>query len=126
MMTASSRATTTRIGNSRQNDRFLRPRRAAGLRPPEPALPSGPASAALSPFPADPLASALLLAPALSLASALLLPSAPSLASALLLVSAWAWSGALASGVSAPLSALDGRACSGSPGAALSSRPASG
>ena len=59
MMTASSRATTTRIGNSRQNDRFLRPRRAAGLRPPEAVLPSGAASAALSPSAADPLASAL-------------------------------------------------------------------
>ena len=77
MTTASSRATTTRIGNSRQNDRFLRPRRAAGLRPPEAVLPSGAASAALSPSAADPLASALLLASALRLASALLLASAP-------------------------------------------------
>src|SRR6185437_3612046 len=107
MRTASSKATTTRIGNSRQNDRFLRPRRVAGLRPPEAVLPSDTASAALSSSAAGPLAWAVLL------------------------VSAWAWSGtlasgALASGVSAPLSALDARARSGSPGAALSSRPASG
>src|SRR6185312_10259126 len=140
---ASSRATTTRIGNSRQNDRFLRPRRVAGLRPPEAVLPSDTASAALSSSAAGPLASALLPVSALLLASALLPVSALLLASALLpvsalrlawavlLVSARAWSGTLASGVlasgvSAPLSALDARACSGSPGAALSSRPASG
>ena len=88
MMTASSRATTTRIGNSRQNDRFLRPRRAAGLRPPEAVLPSGAASAALSPSAAGPLASAALPGSASRLAWALLLVSALRLAWALLLDSA--------------------------------------
>src|SRR6185437_13445034 len=111
MRTASSKATTTRIGNSRQNDRFLRPRRVAGLRPPEAVLPSDTASAALSSSAAGPLASALLPVSALLLASALLPVSALLLASALLpvsalrlawavlLVSARAWSGTLASGV---------------------------
>jgi hypothetical protein len=91
MTTASSRATATRIGNSRQNERFLRPRRAAGLRPPEVVLPSSAESAALSPSGDGPLASAVLLGSALLLAWAVLL------------VSAWAGSGAVASGVSAPL-----------------------
>src|SRR5690348_12510745 len=120
MMTASSRATTTRIGNSRQNDRFLRPRRAVGLRPPEAVLPSGAASASLSPSADGLLASALPPGSALPLGSALLgsvlrrawavlLESAVRLAWTMLLLSAWAWSGTLASGVSAPLSALDAR-----------------
>src|SRR5690348_2742202 len=59
MTTASSRATTTRIGNSRQKDRFLRARRAAGFGPPEAPLPSGGASAVPSPSSGGPLASAL-------------------------------------------------------------------
>src|SRR5437764_1691884 len=107
MTTASSRATTTRIGNSRQNDRFLRPRRAPDLRPPEALLPSGAVFAGLSPSADGPLASASLLASALLLGSALLLASALLLGSALLLawpvllVSAWSWSGGSDSGVSA-------------------------
>src|SRR6266699_5853792 len=125
MTTASSRATTTRIGNSRQNDRFLRARRPPGFRPPEAVVPSGAASAGPSPSSAGPLASALVpaSASALPLASALLVWALP--ASALpvwaSLVWALAWSGA-----SAPLSALDGRACSGSADAVLSPGPASG
>src|SRR5258708_4079484 len=101
---------TTRIGNSRQNDRFLRPRRAGGFGPPEAVLPSGgaalpsggaalPSGAAASPSSAWPLDSAV--------------DSA--------FDSALAWPGA-----SAPLAALDDRACSGSGDAALSPWPASG
>src|SRR6184192_2117792 len=118
MTTASSRATTTRIGNSRQNDRFLRARRPPGFRPPEAVVPSGAASAGPSPSSAGPPASALVPASALLVWALPLASALPVWAS---LVWALAWSGA-----SAPLSALDGRACSGSADAALSPGPASG
>src|SRR5215472_6214663 len=103
MTTASSRAIATRMGNSRQNDRFRR-RRVAGFGPPEPALPSaGAVSSPAGPSAAGPLASAVVAA------SAALGPA----------------SDRPGSGASARWSALTGRFRSGPGDTALSPWPAS-
>ena len=131
MTTASSSATTTRIGNSRQNDRFLRGRRPfmpvdpfvlAARRPPAPdpacseltddASSSGAAPAALA-------LAALALA-ALALAS-LALASRPALASG-----TGPFPLPAAPDAPDPSFALTGWPCSGTGGVALAPEPASG
>src|SRR5262249_54682486 len=119
MTTASSRAIATRMGNSRQNDRFRR-RRVAGFGPPEPAFPSaGAVSSPAGPSPADPSAGA---------ASSPAGPSAAGpLASAVVAASAALGpaSDRPGSGASARWSALTGRFRSGPGDTALSPWPAS-
>src|ERR1700730_5655414 len=116
MTTASTSAMATRIGNSRQNDRFLRLRRPAGPRPPAPDL-AGSEPAASEAFPPSGDVSAL---------------TGPTAASAVPCAAgppdlpAEAFPPAGSADVWDPLSGLTGSPWPGTGDAALSAKPASG
>src|SRR6266849_6381827 len=127
MTTASTSAMTTRIGNSRQNDRFLRLRRPAVPRPPAPD-PAGsePAAAASEAFPPSGDASALAGSEAPSALAGPEAPSAVPCAAGPSGLPSEAFPSAGSPDVWDPLSGLTGWPWPGTADAALLAKPASG